>query len=79
MGWIMNKIIENIIKRDKNLTILEALSETIENEKLDFDDVISIVKKDKVFLEMLKAECNQLGLLKSKNKSIDIEKLLEGK
>lgn len=66
----MNKHIEKILRnRDPSLSLLENITYYVsQTSEIDMEDMSSIIKKDKTFLEILEIECQKNNLLKIKPK-----------
>jgi hypothetical protein len=63
-----------ILIKDK-MSLFETITSVMEENDLDIDEIVEILKEEKTLLNDLKAECEAAGMLKGNNKTIDIEGL----
>ena len=68
------ELVYNTYLADK-MNLFDTILAVKEDHEIDQDDIVEYLKLEKTLLNDLQAECEAKGLLKSTNKSIDIEEL----
>lgn len=63
---IQESVVNHImtIKETNNIPLLEAIIEYCEQANVDYEDLNNIIKKDKTFIEMIKAEAIEANQLR---------------